>query len=759
MSIPGLGDAITLFDLSIRVTTFINDLRHAQDDFISLRSEADCLRICLGSLTSDSCQNALYHYITEKQGQDLEQIVDNCKFNMMDLNTFIAKCAKLGIPSSSKQKGLVKSIGQFLSRATTKFKFVMTDKQAFRDKLVLPTASINVFLTSLTHVGLVNMGRIMIMTGHGNAIPTESVKDDGKKTGVDLTVSAISGWQAVGERIAFRDTIVKRSDVTASFEEEILEYALHLLRGGLPFYVKTGRTTGTRQKVTKTTSTRTRSRSRSTGPLGLGKGGRGQKYVVRKKSVSRPFTDKVESVEREWESGSESDRPGKPLLALPAPPVTSSSRNYVEIKPASASDSNEATNEGDHRKSERPYAGGTRSARREQHRRLSAHDADNAQTRRQPTTSREEIQSHRRNIRQEIRAEQEAAFRELEQEEQTYRARRARTRMSTSVFHSREEESEYRKEEEEEDVMAFLAEQYGLIIEPLPVPREPIDHGTVKDIPPPTANGHVESISDSEDSDYAHAASHSRSRPTGGRPVNDRLTAQTYRSPITFMPRTTRYAPYPDPRGTSRHQPGSRPYSEYYREPPVPLHVYGDSSSPIVVDERHSHPRHHGYDAPIVVDEQHSPPPRRPEYPPRHDPSRRSSDDSDHGMYETRGPRRGPGPGSRPSHEREERTIRANDEMSKHSKRKSALKHRPVILEHPQSYTDKSYNDEIRPRHVDGERQRSYNEDRYVSRRDADAQEISMRDGHKYRPSDAAPELGHDTYMRGARADDDSDDV
>ena len=727
MSIPGLGDAITLFDLSVRVTTFINDLRHAQDDFISLRSEADCLRICLGSLTSESCQNALYHYITIKQGQDLKQIVDNCKFNMMDLNNFIAKCAKLGDNSSvtiRKKRDFFKKIGKAIGKGFTKFKFVMTDKQAFRDKLVLPAASINVFLTSMTHVGLVNMGRIMIRTGHGMAIPTGARNDDknGRKAGVTVTVDALDGWQAVGRRLAFRDTIVKKSDLTADFEDEMLEYALHLIRGGLPFHVSVG-TSGTKHKVTKTTSTKTRSRSTSRGPLGLGKGRRGQKYVMRKKSVSRPSTEKVEIVEREWESGSDSDRGPRRLLALPAPDASSTSRNYIEIKPDSVSGSEKGS---DH--SDRSDSGGGRARHewprpREERRRPSSRDEPRAEARRQPTTSREEIRAHRRDIRKEIRDEQEEAFRELEEEEAAYRTRRRQTRMSRPLFHSREEEAEFEREEEEEDIIAFLAEQYGVVVEPLPMPREPIDNGIVKDIPPPTASGVVESVSsDSEGSDTPLTPSPTRSRTVGRRPTNDRLRAQTYRGSVrdaTYMPWSNRFEPYPDPYGPSRFRPRPRPHFGSYDERPYPPHEYGGSPPS------------------IIVDEQHGPSWEHLRYPSHRDPQRdryrRDSDDSDLSDYVTKRPPRGPGPG--PGHGAEKEILIARPKDKEAAKRKSILKPGPAVVERRSSYTD-----DLRPRHTDPDRSQSFKESRHAAPRESSYHYDS-----------------HDVYMRGARSEDDSD--
>jgi hypothetical protein len=95
MAVPGFGDALTLFDLSIRITTFINDLRHAQDDFLGLRAEADCLRICINSLNSPQNLDTLYNYISEGQGRDLKSIVENCELNMVDLNKFVASSAKI----------------------------------------------------------------------------------------------------------------------------------------------------------------------------------------------------------------------------------------------------------------------------------------------------------------------------------------------------------------------------------------------------------------------------------------------------------------------------------------------------------------------------------------------------------------------------------------------------------------------------------------------------------------------------------------
>jgi hypothetical protein len=79
MSIPYFSDVVTLIDVATRVINFINDLRHAQDDFVGLRSEAECLRICINALSTEECQLTLY-WVSKKQRQDLETIASTPYF-------------------------------------------------------------------------------------------------------------------------------------------------------------------------------------------------------------------------------------------------------------------------------------------------------------------------------------------------------------------------------------------------------------------------------------------------------------------------------------------------------------------------------------------------------------------------------------------------------------------------------------------------------------------------------------------------------
>jgi hypothetical protein len=90
-----VGEAMDIIDLGQRVVNFINDLRHAQDDFLGLRAEADCLRICINSLKSPENMRTLYRYISKGQRQDLTSIIGNCELNMIELNKFVAASTKI----------------------------------------------------------------------------------------------------------------------------------------------------------------------------------------------------------------------------------------------------------------------------------------------------------------------------------------------------------------------------------------------------------------------------------------------------------------------------------------------------------------------------------------------------------------------------------------------------------------------------------------------------------------------------------------
>ena len=257
-------------------------------------------------------------------------------WNMKDLNDFIGECKGI-VKDHAKKKGWLNRFVDWSARSWAKLKWTWTDKQPFRDRLVLPAQSINIYLTSLTHVGLANMPLLIAKSGNKAYI---GWNDQHQKDG------RLHDWANVGFNVAFREQFgVKGAVMTSVIEDEVVLYVLHLLKGGQPFYKLSSGTSGHKHKVQKTTMTkRAGSRSRSRGPLAMGRGDDTSKmYVMRKKGkVGRASSEKIEIIEREWES--DSDNGGRrPMLALPAPDGEGA-ESVIEIKPrrSSSSDDNDS---------------------------------------------------------------------------------------------------------------------------------------------------------------------------------------------------------------------------------------------------------------------------------------------------------------------------------------------------------------------------------------------------------------------------------
>ncbi|KAK5942317.1 hypothetical protein PMZ80_004880 [Knufia obscura] len=464
-----IGNALTLYDLGIRIATFINDLRHAQDDFLSLRAEADCLRICVNSLGSESCQDALYHYISIKQREDLELIIENTLLNMEDLNKFLGSCKYLVEKDAKKKAKLQRKRDRwkdFLKEAWATYKFAMTDPQPFRDKLALPTASINIFLTSMTHVGLANVGNLLSLSGH---MPMAG----GVAAGVP---SRMGAWEVIGQKVAFkRSRAIAGADLTVDLEDEIVRYVLHLMKGGAPFHTKEA---DSRAKIGRSKSI--------TKDAGSGT------FVMRRKTTYVPGSSKrMETVEAE--AGPSRIRTPLRLAAPPSPSNPSSPRIlYADLSPSDPSSPRIVHAEPDFdydeniRRQDRARSQESRSPQRRP-----APQAEQARTasfrtrsRRSAAADPSDVSSSRRHCRsqveQQIKQEQEEATAELRSKSTQMRSQR-RTRLSSEAeVRTREEEDN----SDEEDVMDLLDQEYGLKVERLHVERCTVDNGTVAPVAP-----------------------------------------------------------------------------------------------------------------------------------------------------------------------------------------------------------------------------------------------------------------------------------
>ena len=257
---------------------------------------------------------------------------------MKDLNAFIGECKGI-VKDHAKKEGLWKQFKDWKARTWATLKWTWTDKQPFRDRLVLPAQSINIYLTSLTHVGLANMPLLLAQSGNRGLIDWN---DQAQKD------SRLHDWANVGFNVAFKERFgIKGAVLTSVIEDEVVLYVLHLLKGGQPFHKLSSGTAGHKHKVQKTTITKKAgSRSRSRGPLAMGRGDDTAKmYVMRKKAkAGRSSSEKVEIVEREWES--DSDNGGRrTLLALPAPDGDGA-ESVMEIKPRRSRSSDDDDSDG-----------------------------------------------------------------------------------------------------------------------------------------------------------------------------------------------------------------------------------------------------------------------------------------------------------------------------------------------------------------------------------------------------------------------------
>jgi hypothetical protein len=486
----------------------------------------------------------------------------------------------------------------------------MTDKQVYRDKLALPTASINVFLTSLTHVGLANIGKLMLLSGH---LPYKPSDNDNWKAspggGVVARVDGVSGWRVIGRRLAFKEDIIKRSELTEEIEDEVVEYVKYLVAGGQPGHFTTaegGEGAGGKYAIIKTIKTRPRSRSKSRGPLGIGKDSRtGRMYVVRKKSMSLPSTETFEYVEREYD-GRPEEKMHKRYLALPAPPAPGfmdshdyRQPRYVERRPSGISSDGSDDSDSDPGAERYQRFSEDRESRKEKKESETAErwrdttDARGADRPSRHTYSARERNDRSRLLRQKIEDEKQQAIEEIER-----KTRASRRRERESGFVVNEYEAKQRKETAKDDeineTIKFLESEYGVIVTPLPVEREPIDNGRVRSVESPSGASDFErgSFSDSDESDSPILPGMSRT---------DRLRAETSLPEYSAPARGRRYE------SRRRYEPSRyRSYSPYDRERfrrsrhSSPDHDHHSPPRPKLYDEKYRTRTHHAPPTPLT---------------------------------------------------------------------------------------------------------------------------------------------------------------
>ena len=243
----GISDFEYVFDAVLRIRNFVKSIRNAPKDFDAFRAEADSLQVCLKVLRYQECRRVLER-VSRDQAQDLRTIIYGCLANMEELIGFVAKCQLIAVDSSGVKRGR-KTLSQLFSlmgkNLWAKLTFVWKDKQPMREKLAIPTQSLNIYLTSLTFVSSPYNGRLSSGPVPHTAHPPKFVD-----------------WDIIGRKIAFKDVRFTYADlVEDGVEDAIVEYALRTIQDakGTGETVSAPKTPGRKQSVgghVRTTSDR-----------------------------------------------------------------------------------------------------------------------------------------------------------------------------------------------------------------------------------------------------------------------------------------------------------------------------------------------------------------------------------------------------------------------------------------------------------------------------------------------------------------------
>src|SRR2546423_9175585 len=154
----GVSDFEYVFNLVLRVKNFLSDVADAPKAWNGLKAEADCLGICLKVIRYKQSRRVLRE-ISKRQRDDLLAIVKGCEINMAELIGFVAQTQSIAVaeyeeeggqrkPRGFSLTGWIKKLATLGQNLWTRMTFVWQEKQPMREKLAIPTQSLNIYLVS-----------------------------------------------------------------------------------------------------------------------------------------------------------------------------------------------------------------------------------------------------------------------------------------------------------------------------------------------------------------------------------------------------------------------------------------------------------------------------------------------------------------------------------------------------------------------------------------------------------------------------------
>lgn len=215
----GISDFEYIAKLGLRLRNFVRSIKDAPRDFDALRAEADCLAICFHVIEYRECANVLRH-VTYEQAEDLRTIMRGCKTNMQELVKFVAQCQRIAVDSTGVRpanKSLWQCFKEWGKQYWAKMEFVWADKQPMRDKLAIPSQSLNIYLVSLTFVSLSFNTRL----------------SGGPHGPLPVPPKGFANWNLVAQKVAFKRANFSSSDLMRpGIEDAIVECASRIVNGG-----------------------------------------------------------------------------------------------------------------------------------------------------------------------------------------------------------------------------------------------------------------------------------------------------------------------------------------------------------------------------------------------------------------------------------------------------------------------------------------------------------------------------------------------
>ena len=223
-----VGDFVTIAQVSKLAWDTFTAIKNAPKEWRALESEVQSLAISLRSLDDADTTLSIVQYTRHnpQREKDLKELLTNSNNALAPMKELIEKYRV-------KDTDAKRDIRDWL--AGTKFTFKAMSVQEFRNKLSLHTASLNIFLTTLTNTSL---GRLeqLIISNQAAARPGISLVAQGNLTN-NVADDGFDGvWSAIGRDLALGsgDKKSMTSDILA-LREEIRDYVQFIASGGLPY--------------------------------------------------------------------------------------------------------------------------------------------------------------------------------------------------------------------------------------------------------------------------------------------------------------------------------------------------------------------------------------------------------------------------------------------------------------------------------------------------------------------------------------------